>query len=189
MSQTIRYISMVRALKKLEKMLPKYDPFGNYSFLQQTKIRGYKVFSHAEFETYFEDIVMEKLNLSSQIWTTTKKSTNVLLAIATFSEYKKDFDNFNDTVLKAIKNHRDIIKNNHGIKDSNLKNLFIPIGLDFSAISPTLLNSLNSFGGERGSIVHKSIAMTVTLDPRDENIKVINIINELAQFDLLVKSL
>lgn len=189
MSQSTRYISLVRALKKLEKMLPKYDPFGNYSFLQQTKIRGYKVFVHAEFETYFEDIVTAKLEVSSQIWIATKQSTNVLLAIVTYSEYKKDLDNFNDTVLRAIKNHRDTVKSNHGIKDKNLKDIFIPIGLDFNDVSPTLLNSLNSFGGERGSVVHKSITTTVTLDPRNEKFKVSNILQELALFDLFVKSL
>lgn len=82
-----------------------------------------------------------------------------------------------EQLMKAImKAYKDIVDNNHGIKEINLKDLFVPLCLDFDNLSPELIPTLNSYGSQRGGIAHKGLSTQIKLDLRDESNTIDNII-------------
>ena len=58
---------------------------------------------------------------------------------------------------------KNVITPNHGIKEHNLHLLLGPLGVDLKALS-TDISVLDTFGGRRGALAHKSIASWTTND-------------------------
>jgi hypothetical protein len=56
--------------------------------------------------------------------------------------------------LSSIAAHRDRIRNNHGAKAANVRQLLLPLGYRELFFSPGLLDLLDDFGAKRGAVAH-----------------------------------
>ena len=80
-----------------------------------------------------------------------------------------------------------IRSSNHGIKEKNILNIFLPIGIKVSDIHADLLLALNNFGSERGQIAHSTRASTLTT-PNDALASVTDIMTYIDVFDQFLAS-
>ena len=84
------------------------------------------------------------------------------------------------------------INQNHGLKEANILALLLPVGIDSSDLDLNLLVQLNTFGAERGLVVHSSATSYRTKqppDPVDELNKIKQITQGLLQIDELINAL
>ncbi len=131
-------------------------------------------------------------------WDNQGKAGRVLLCVIAFSG--QEMENPPDTItpLKGKKNvsldklkitkkidiaircFKSVIDQNHGIKETNLLKLLLPIGIDSDDLDKVWLANMNTFGKERGEIAHSSgIKTKKTPNPADELERVKQIIQEL----------
>ncbi len=141
-------------------------------------------------------------------WDNQGKAGRVLLCVIAFSG--QEMENTPDTItpLKCNKNvsldklkitkkidiaircFKSVIDQNHGIKETNLLKLLLPIGIDSDDLDQVWLLNMNTFGKERGEIAHSSgIKTKKTPNPADELERVKQIIQELEKVDQLITNL
>lgn len=97
--------------------------------------RGYRVLCHAEIESYLEDRAEELLLFSIHQWRNEKKITKSLLSLCSYFKFIENHSKDLETKIIKICNDfkKEVIKQNHGLKEANLKKLFKPLGIDFSS--------------------------------------------------------
>jgi len=84
----------------------------------------------------------------------------------------------------AIRCFKSVIAQNHGIKETNLLKLLLPIGIDSDDLDKVWLLNMDTFGEERGEIAHSSaIKRKQPPNPADELERVKQIIQELERVD------
>jgi hypothetical protein len=195
---------LTKELNRLKKQfLPrKFSEINNYSERQLALTLAYRVFAHAEIESYLEDRVWDTVLAAKKIWDNQGKASRVLLCLIAFSG--QEMENPPDTItpLKGNKNvpedklkinkkidmaigcFKSVIDQNHGIKETNLLKLLLPIGIDSDDLDQVWLANMNTFGEERGEIAHSSAIKTKqTPNPADELERVKQIIEELERVD------
>lgn len=210
-----RFIVLEQELGKLRQhLLPsqeELDPTGSYDGDVYTKTLAYRVLSHAEFESYFEDRVRDLYLAAIDAWETRNIMTKILACMLAFSS--SDIDDIPATkvpiqvnqrqkwerkikltgrISKCANSYHHIIEMNHGIKEENLLKLLLPIGIEADEIDDIWLAAMNSFGEERGSVAHSSRSnyRTTTLpDPKTEMDKITNILEGLKVIDILLNQL
>ena len=201
---------LTKELNRLKKQfLPrKFSEINNYSERQLALTLAYRVFAHAEIESYLEDRVWDTVLAAKKIWDNQGKASRVLLCLIAFSG--QEMENPPDTItpLKGNKNvsldklkitkkidivircFKSVIDQNHGIKETNLLKLLLPIGIDSDDLDKVWLANMNTFGEERGEIAHSSgIKTKKTPNPADELERVKQIIQELEKVDQLITNL
>jgi uncharacterized protein YpuA (DUF1002 family) len=72
---------------------------------------------------------------------------------------------------------------NHGIKEKNLSNLLVRIGVDVTQINQTLICNMNSYGVVRGDLAHSTYKIHKLINPIDEKNIVERIISDLQSLD------
>lgn len=185
---------------------------------QQDRIRGYILLSHAAFETYVEDIANGVLDKALNDLKTSKVVSPVLLAIVCYFKLywpptdsvceqccigrwlkfvrprksvvieKKDFITNMHALAFQYKSY--IVSKNNGIKEKDIKNIFVPLGLDLKDLDNDFLADLNSFGALRGSLAHNSInKVTYLLDASDIRRTIETLLFKFEQFDELIMKL
>jgi hypothetical protein len=157
------------------------------------KMRGFlrfRVLSHAEVEAYLEDRVLEIATLAKQSWESRKYVSVVAFHLIGFSGVSMERPpetlstsdpqkaknwlgriNIGDRFSRCVTEfHRKVRVENHGIKEKNIMEMFIPIGFGMSKWDPMLLQTLSSFGESRGLIAHTSARAHIrkAVDPKDE---------------------
>nr|WP_233271008.1 HEPN domain-containing protein [Microcystis aeruginosa] len=195
---------LTKELNRLKKQfLPrKFSEINNYSERQLALTLAYRVFAHAEIESYLEDRVWDTVLAAKKIWDNQGKASRVLLCLIAFSG--QEMENPPDTItpLKGNKNvpedklkinkkidmaigcFKSVIDQNHGIKETNLLKLLLPIGIDSDDLDQVWLANMNTFGEERGEIAHSSAIKTKQPpNPADELERVKQIIEELERVD------
>ena len=193
---TDKYIGLQRRLNKLRKVyLPKeFSPTGSYSDSVFEKVCAYKVLAHAEMEYYFEEIALSIAQKAYRKWQSSSKASTPLLSLVAYydgnfppppdihdgNNSEKDIDWRIETSYTSY--NRQIRSANHGIKESNILSIFLPIGIKIADIDEGLLLSLNNFGSERGLIAHSTRASTLTT-PDDALASVNNIMTYIDTFD------
>ncbi len=78
---------------------------------------------------------------------------------------------------------------NNGIRESNILQLLLPIGLLCSEINSTWLSTTDSFGAKRGETAHTSFQAQVQPDPVTEQATVKQILGGLLVLDERIKKL
>jgi hypothetical protein len=210
MPKSLRFRQLTKELNRLKKQfLPrKFSEINDYSERQLALTLAYRVFAHAEIESYLEDRVWDTVLLAKNIWDNQGKASRVLLCVIAFSG--QEMENSPDTItpLKGNKNvsldklkitkkidiaircFKSVIDQNHGIKETNLLKLLLPIGIDSDDLDKVWLANMNTFGEERGEIAHSSgIKTKKTPNPADELERVKQIIQELEKVDQLITNL
>lgn len=201
-----------RRISELRKnLLPKrFSKLGNYSDQALDQARAYKLLVHAEIEFFIEGLATKTIISALKEWKVYRKTKISLFSlIASYhSSWNVNGDAANnEQIIQLAKSRKNIkenidevidlaqnqfsalIKDNHGIRENNLKTLLLPIGVDFSEIDNTWIADLDSFAKERGAIAHSSKALIGSINPQDEYKKVQSILAGLRKLDLKVQKL
>jgi hypothetical protein len=93
-------------------------------------------------------------------------------------------------VEKAINYYLDHLDNNHGIKEKNLLNIFLPLGISHAELDARLVSACNQLARKRGQFAHASFKTHQQVDPKTErdNIRS-NILPELRHLEKRLKGL
>lgn len=187
------YTRLCRRIKRLENCyLPKkVNPLGSYTKEEEDNIRAYSLLTHAELEYYFEEISKKKVDDALKKWLANKKyNSPILLSLCCFIEHTdrvKKETTLDNKIRQIVGRYRETIKNNNGIKENNIRNILIPIGIVESDMNKTWLNTLNSFGQTRGHIAHTCASAV----PNHNDIKndMQNILADLKTLDVTINAL
>lgn len=127
--------------------------------------RGYKVLCHAEMEYYFEEIARIILNESLWNWRNNKKVTLPIVGLLANYEKVDTNDSVSTKINKIANDYNNMIsKNNHGIKEENLKKIFGNLGIDISELDAVWIAALSSYGSSRGTIAHTSAIIQIPIN-------------------------
>lgn len=158
--KTRKYRELCRRIKEIEKHLVRTFVVKNVMDLSERELdlcRGYKILCHAEIEYYFEEVARMILNESLLCWRNEKKVT--LPIVGLLGNYEKIETNDNiDTKINKVANDYlvKVLKGNHGIKEENLKKIYVNLGIDTSEFDLMWIMALSSYGSSRGTIAHTS---------------------------------
>lgn len=92
----------------------------------------------------------------------------------------------------AVNDFHRVVEGNHGIKEENVVNLLLPIGVECDELDGVLIADLNSLGESRGLVAHKAFqtySVTQQIDPKDEMKKVNSLIDNLTSIDAMFEKL
>jgi RiboL-PSP-HEPN len=211
MPSSQRYREMTSELTRLRhSLLPKkVSPTGVYSSKQPDRTRAYKVLSHAEIESYIEDIVLSKVNSAYDMWVSQSKPSQIMTCLVAVSnanwedeetqeldlkplepiKFKPNSQSLDLLMDKVINQYRKIVKDNHGIKDKNIKRLVMPLGISITELDQVWLSSMTTFGSIRGLYVHSSrIGIRNIPDPFSEKSTVDSLLPGLLQLEQIISS-
>ncbi len=146
-----------------DSLIPK-DPLEQADEKAQNIIKSYILLCHAEFEKYFEDIAWNIIKKAKDEFDANQQTSIPLLHLSLM--LKKDFNNnetANERLDKLFSNFRALIEGNHGIKKTNINDMFAPLGIPISIMSDTYVESLEAFGKKRGQIAHNVKESIITI--------------------------
>lgn len=177
-------------------LLPKTKLSGNYTKEEQDKIRGYLLLIHAEIESFFEERVESKVNTAFRKWQIKRQKSNILLSVMAFRNDEISYAPFRNNkdiearIEKAKNSFTHFIRvQNHGIKEENILNLLLPLGIEESQIDNTWLSTMENFGKSRGRLAHSTAKTQQPLDPITEQATINLIMTEIEKIDLLINKL
>lgn len=164
-----RFKILEQELKNLRKyFLPhQFKPDDNYTSKEIAHAIAFCVLTHAEIEAYLEDRVLEVALYAKDSWSRYQKITLPFACLLAFSGQKLEEppaslssqklksleDKFSDIFL----NFKDNITNkNHGIREKNIIQLLLPIGIRSNQIDETWLQEIDNFSRRRGNFAHQS---------------------------------
>ncbi|SFZ93845.1 hypothetical protein SAMN05428642_103367 [Flaviramulus basaltis] len=199
MANSKRYIRLVSRINSLEtNLLPIVKISGNYTKKESDLIRSYVLLVHAEIESYFEDVALQKIEKAFDDWIIGRKKSNCLLAVMSFCADEINWDRiqkvdklkFDFRVNKVVRHFINKLGSNHGIKSEHLYKMLLPVGVEESDLDNAWLSTMDSFGAQRGSIAHSTISAQNQIDlvTQRNNIN-LNILPPISDLDLLIKSL
>jgi hypothetical protein len=195
MSISRRFRDLERELSRLKKQfLPKISPTGSYSDRKLSLTIAYRVLAHAEIESYLENRAEEVVLHAKRKWDSDGNSSRTLVAIVAFAENKRTASAsfLNDKIRFAVDIFQTTIRENHEIKEKNILNLMLPIGIDNNDLDTVFLANMNTFGEDRGLVAHSSATLyrvTNLPDPATELNRVQQITNDLRNLDQLISAL
>lgn len=184
-SQTRRFKQLESAVNTLNSMLPSPKVNGKYTNQEQINIKAYRLLCHAEIEAYLEDIAEKCIDNVFNKWRIAGKTNAALVHFSVFEGWGIDANIAKDTNTRLghlIQKYKQKIRDNHGIKETNIKTLFLPLGINLNSMN-ILVADLNTFGSDRGAIAHTAMKTHSMLDPVVEKTRVAQIINELKILD------
>jgi hypothetical protein len=201
--------SDIRELRK--HLLPrKFDTFLNYKPIALTRSIAFCIMSHSAIEFYFEEIccsVAQKAarDAKSRI---VKQSGAALLSFSasqyrlppdTLSppqpsqskDWKYQIDIFERIQHAASLYINEIRIKNHGVRESNILSLCLPVGVLPDSIDPIMVTELDDLGKARGGFAHKGLHAHVrnAINPQDEFMRISRIMRLIQPLDLGLVSL
>ena len=170
------------------------NPLKKYTKKEEDDIKAYSLLVHAELEAYFEDIARNKAQEALRKWRSNphKYYSYVLLSLSCFIDQNSIIKTQPNTELKLRKIvgvFCEKIKANHGIKEDNIKDLLLPIGVAEKDLDATWLNTLTSFGSIRGELAHTSYSVVRALNHDDIKNDVNKILADLKSLDTIITAL
>lgn len=198
MSNSIRLNKLFSRIKLIEKnLLPRIKISGNYTKKECDLIRSYVLLVHAEIESYFEDIAAEKVKKALEGWSASRKKSNCLLSIMAFCPMDSTFEKDANTktnkldfrVHKTVNYYLAQLEKNHGIKEQNLLDILLPLGIEINRIDATWLTTMDDFGKRRGFFAHTASSVHSIIDLATEQNSINLILPEIANIDLMIKKL
>ncbi|MDK2965004.1 HEPN domain-containing protein [Lacrimispora sp.] len=186
-SREYKYLN--KRIAQIEKNFKFQQSINGITNLQADRLRGLRLLCHAEFEDYFESIALRLLCTAERKWTQ-KKSANYNLAALFMWHAKIDKnDTYETKANMIIADFRKEIKGNHGIKEDNIKKLFVPLGYKIDEFDATFISTLSSFGILRGETAHTSANKTQQpLDQITELNRIDNLLESIMDFEEVIFS-
>lgn len=184
-------------------MLPEFSPTGAYNPEDEDRARGYRLLVHAEIESYLEDQAIQVIKDKIDAWRINRTPSNLILSFLAcyHSGWVESDDDNNLRIIELSKSRKrikeviseiidqaqaqfiQILRNNHGVREKNLKKLILPTGVELSDLDPSWIADLDDFGKQRGEIAHKANMTTGAINPEDEYKRVKNLLIGLIQLD------
>jgi len=199
MAHSLRHKKLLSRISELEKnLLPNPKLNGDYTKKESDLIRSYVLLSHAEIESYFEDIAESKVQKALFYWISSRKKSNCLLSIMAFCSEEINWGKIQKTnkekldfrINKVTNHFLNKLNNNHGIKSENILNILLPIGIESHELDQTWLNTMDNFGSKRGQFAHMSSSVQSQIDLVTEKNNINkSILPEIENIDLLVKKI
>jgi hypothetical protein len=199
MAKSKRLIKLLKRITFLEiNILPNERLDGSYTAKEQDLIRSFIMLVHAEIEAFIEDKAKEKIKNSLLKWMNYRERSNCLKSVLAFTGNELTFSDkdpktkdlqfrLNKTVAHYMSS---VVDMNHGIKEKNILNILLPLGIELHELDNTWLSTMESFGSNRGKIAHSSTHVLNTLDRNTElNLVKIQILPELEKLDNLIRQL
>jgi hypothetical protein len=171
-------------------MLPKRSATGRYSDAQYDLVRGYILLVHAEVENYLEDSALTIVDRSLAHWVRYGRVNRCISALLLHHEQNatpapKDLATH---IYAAANAFRITVRENHGIREPYLWKLLLPVGIDKSEVSPSLLAELESFGVARGSVAHSAKRVQTPPDPGSTMDQATQLVGELSDLDQVCRA-
>lgn len=199
---TENYKLLLSRLHKLKKIyLPRVlSPTGAYKDTTYEKVRAYKVLTHAEMEYYFEEVALSIAQKAFNEWSLNKKASAPLVSLAVYFEGNysaipeshtgnKVEEDLDFRIKKAFQfYYKQIRDKNHGVKEKNILNIFLPIGISVADLSEDMLIALNNYGSSRGIIAHSTRAEN-PVTPDDALHSIEDIMAHISSFDEILCTL
>lgn len=163
------YSNLLIEIQRLDAVylpLAPSDPAQYPTDEEQEKVRAYLVFCHAAIEEYLEARVTSVIDLSLAAFLNQTCAMVPRPALALLSHCvpvkqqdppvrrDKHAEPVVETFHKAAMRHRREIRQNHGIKRTNLEALLEPIGVQVQRFDDAWLSTVDSFGATRGLAAH-----------------------------------
>jgi hypothetical protein len=190
--------------KRLQRLLTRLDkleahllpaPFsltGRYSARQHDRTKAFLLLVHAELESYFEDRARKLVTNAAARYQGKGICTPVLSRLLVYHNAAKDEVGpvSPNAVSKAINYYLDHLDKNHGIKEKNLRTIFLPLGISHTELDGQLIAACNQLAQKRGQFAHASFKTHQQVDPKTErdNIR-LNILPELKNLEKRLKNL
>lgn len=174
------YKHLERRVNEIKKNFKFKQSINGITNLQADRLRGLRLLCHAEFEDYFESIALHLLCTAERKWTQRKLANYNLSALFMWHEKIMKNDTYETKANMIIADFKKEIKGNHGIKEDNIKKLFMPLGYKIDEFDATFISTLSSFGTLRGETAHTSA--NKTQQPLDQN-------TELSRIDKLLENI
>lgn len=206
---TARFRLMRRNLAALRReFLPRiFDPVGNYSDRQRSRAAAYRLLAHAEIESFLEDRAMETATSAMRSWRATGRTCPVLLGLLAFCErsvesappsvtppqasqasvWTKRLE-IDERLNASMTIYATTVRNNHGVKEANILELLLPLGLPTIKLDQTWLASMDSFGADRGLVAHRPM-VRINVDPAGELATIKGLVAPLANIDVELETL
>lgn len=202
MANTNRYKVLKKRIDELGRhLLPNcFSPTGSYPNKVIEIARGYKLLVHAEIESYLEDIATLIVTEALRFWKKKKITSHTLVAL--LSCYHCSWNSDNEEIIIKLANSRKrlekniqeiidrasaqfntIIKNNHGIRETNLRKIVLPTGVELQNLDATWLSLMDTFGQQRGEVAHNTKKATSQINPKDELQNVQGIMKGIKELD------
>lgn len=189
-----QYRDLTLRLEQLRKHLLFFVPNPpvsklSYSSQELDLAMAYVVLAHAEIEAFCEDLVSHRVTVAKSTYDKTGTVSPALRKLIThFVVIKgKSWSNVvapsNAAVESAVKAHKKTVKNNHGVKRTNLEKLLYPLGIVETHLNPTWLADMDSFGAKRGGWAHSSVRAQQPPDPLTQMRAVNQLLNGLSNLD------
>lgn len=174
-------------LARLEMVfLPKQKvaPPATYSDDELTSAKAYLVFAHAELEDYLEACCRQKaacalealvtsgtagitaLSLVSHFGVSLSVASDIVKYQERYTKLAPDFPNHNPNVTRpllarlkdAVSAYVEQCHKNNGVKEKDLLQLLIPLGISPFEMDPAWIAEMNAFGVDRGSHAHRGLS-------------------------------
>jgi HEPN superfamily RiboL-PSP-like protein len=178
-----RFLQLSRRAKKLRQIfLPKnFSPTGAYTSRQLDLARAYRLLVHAEIESYLEDRSKDLAVRATRQFKSDRRPRKVVLNLLSFhsrgkaideskmlSLYASGAEHVDDSLDSAAAAYHYSVQQNHGVKQTDLMKLLLPLGFQPSGLDALFIATLDSFGTNRGEVAHTSIKTQQQIDPKTE---------------------
>jgi|ERR1700674_244880 len=191
-----RYRSLdLNTARLVKRFLPKRLT-GPFSDRQHDLARGFRLLAHAEIEAYLEDRSRDVARAAVRQFKVDGKPRPVVWSLVSFQLVKGELtenhlrdhyggtvDHLESVVTKAYNSYEYVLLQNHGIRETNVLKMLLPIGFARTEIDTTWLSTMDSFGTNRGETAHTSYKPTQLVDPATEKSTVDAILKGLAVLD------
>lgn len=178
-----------------------FSPTGEYSEEERDFALGYRVLVHAEIEAYLEDVCIETLGVCVTKWELDRKprrTTEALLAYAEIAQPATPDTHADARLDRPIRARVSAAKDayvnkvrrtNHGIREQNILQLLLPVGVAEHELDPVWIGTLDAFGGRRGDTSHSAVSAQQPPSPSEELASVEQILSGLETVDALLGQL
>lgn len=186
-----------RLLTRLDKLEAHFLPSafsltGHYSRRQHDHTKAFLLLVHAELESYFEDRARRVVTNAEGRYLKKGVCTPVLSRLLFYHHAAKDELGPVSPIAvnKAVNYYLDHLDKNHGIKEKNLRTIFLPLGISHVDLDAQLVSACNQLAQKRGQFAHASFKTHQQVDPKTErdNIRH-NILPELNKLEKRLKVL
>jgi hypothetical protein len=203
---TRRYGELARRLAEIERhLLPAARADLAYTSEELDRVRGYLVLCHAEIEACIEDLARRVLSKSRDRWKGDRRARPALVAVVAYHESgfggparklsprgsQKPAPTLDDRIATACDAYDEYVrKDNHGVRESNLLRVLLPVGVRESDLDPAWVADMETFGIMRGIVAHVSArAARARPDPVNARSQVQRALKGLRDVDALLSKL
>lgn len=128
---------------------------------QSERARAFTLLAHAEVETYLEEMVLGYADRRVTEWIRGGPPSMCIVglakaAIREVAEVDKDKRSTRDVVLLGKRQLSEYLKiRNHGVREKQLRRMFLPIGMELTSLPLGFPQSLEAWGIRRGGFAHQ----------------------------------